>query len=143
MKVNSIDDLPPKYREQARLQLMEKHEAKPMPAPVQQNISRKNASSRDMNKTEREYYNILKAYGFKDIHCQAINLHVGEGKSWYRPDFYVGDINTFIEVKGAFVMDDGLVKLKAAAMMYPTFRWIKAQKIKGQWTETVIHEPTK
>lgn len=130
-----ISDLPEKYQRQALAQLGQL----PPPEP---HVKRVEHQPVEMTKAEQEWYEILKARGYKYIHCQDINLRVGEGKAWYKCDFFVGDVNTFWEVKGEYIYDDAKVKLRAAAKAYPTFRWVMAQRIKGSWTETVIHDPT-
>jgi hypothetical protein len=130
-----ISDLPLSYQQQALAQLGQL----PPPEP---HVKRVVPPSDDLNKTEKAWLSILEARGYKDIHCQDINLRVGALKCFYRPDFFVGDINTFFETKGTFIRDDGLVKIKAAALQYPMFRWVLAQKEKGEWIEKVIHDPT-
>lgn len=136
MRYATINDLPEKYRAQALEQLGKL----PPPEP---NVRREEPlQSEKLTKTEQLWLNVLESRGYKDIHSQAINLRVGVAKTWYRPDFFVADINTFFEVKGAHIWDDGLVKIKAAARQYPLFRWVLAQKIKGEWIEKVIHDPS-
>ena len=94
-----------------------------------------------MNKTETEYHLILKAKmqqgEIRDIiGFESIKLKVGEDRCWYTPDFAVIGSNGVLElheVKGAHVWDDAKVKFKSARLQFKCFRWIWAQRIKGQW----------
>ncbi len=97
-------------------------------------------SSPRMNKTEAEYLRILDArlrVGEIDaiLGFEAIKLRVGVVRCWYTPDFPVlaGGVLEFHEVKGAYVHDDARVKFQSAMRQYPLFRWVWAQKIKGEW----------
>lgn len=58
-------------------------------------------------------------------------------RTFYTPDFLVQTTEGFLElheVKG-FWRDDARVKWKTCAALYPQFRWIAVQRIKGQWQE--------
>ena len=71
-----------------------------------------------------------------DVHkwyFESVNLRVGVGKSWYRCDFFVIKTDGKIEmheVKG-FWRDDALVKIRAAQLRYPEFKFIVVKKDKG------------
>lgn len=110
-----------------------------------------------LNKTEEAFRAILRArYSRPEytIQAQAMRLIWGY-KLGYLPDFvvteklsgrlqfagtYPGDKKpisiTIFEVKGGHIFEDGFVKFKTAARMFPQFTWILAQCKKGQWTET-------
>ena len=87
-----------------------------------------------MNKTERAYSLVLTHH--PDVHkwyFESVNLRVGVGKSWYRCDFFVIKTDGKIEmheVKG-FWRDDALVKIRAAQLRYPEFKFIVVKKDKG------------
>lgn len=91
-----------------------------------------------MNKTEAAYAGYLEAlkiagevlwYSF-----EPMNLRLAD-KCFYSVDFLVmlksGELECH-EVKGGYVTDDGLVKLKAAAEKFP-FRFIMVKLVKGAW----------
>jgi len=67
---------------------------------------------------------------------EGVTLALGEGAR-YTIDFFTmlpdGTLQA-IEVKGAYVRPDSLVKLRIAASMFP-FRFMMAQKTKDGWTE--------
>lgn len=93
---------------------------------------------RTMNKTETAYAGLLEAkkhigevvwYEF-----EPVNLRLAD-KCFYAVDFMVMMSNGQLEcheVKGGFVTDDALVKIKAAAAKFP-FKFIMIKLIKGNW----------
>jgi hypothetical protein len=99
---------------------------------------------RQMNKTEIAFSLILEArkrngeivtYGY-----ERVTLKLADDTR-YTPDFYAVDCEdglVFYEVKGGHIRDDARVKLQVAATMYPRFVFIRAQYVKGSWTETPI-----
>jgi len=93
-----------------------------------------------LNKTERRYLDILRErFPNRPIMIQSITLRVAHNTK-YTPDFAYsyGAALMFVEVKGGFVRDDAIVKLKTAANKFPQFTFIKAQYKKGKWIETVV-----
>lgn len=97
-----------------------------------------------MNGTEARYANdVLKpmldrgeiiSYTF-----ERMKLKIGEN-CYYTPDFMLvmpGHFE-FHEVKGGLIRDDAMVKFKAAADMFPFFRFVMMQYAKKQWN--VIRE---
>lgn len=93
-----------------------------------------------MNQTEAKYAGMLEARkqaGEISYYCfDGINLRIGEN-CHYWPDFLVmladGSLECH-EVKGGYMTDDSLVKIKVAAEKYPfQFRMFKYEK--KQWTE--------
>jgi hypothetical protein len=91
-----------------------------------------------MNKTETAYAGHLEAlkmagevvwYAF-----EPMNLKLAD-KCFYRVDFLVmvksGQLEVH-EVKGGYITDDSLVKVKTAAEKFP-FRFIMVQLKKGKW----------
>jgi hypothetical protein len=97
-----------------------------------------------MNKTEREYAQILQlreASGeIIEWSYEAITLKVGP-RCRYTPDFYAiradGTIE-FHEVKGGYIREDAIVKLRAAVGRFNRFVWIMAQKKRGKWIESEL-----
>ena len=91
-----------------------------------------------MNKTEAAYaqkLEVLKQTGAIMWYAfDQINLRIAE-KCFYKVDFFVmtdkGELEAH-EVKGGFITDDSLVKIKVAASIFP-FRFIIAQLVKGDW----------
>lgn len=93
-----------------------------------------------MNKTEARFYEWLKEHYLdaelaKAVYYERVKLRVGDN-SFYTPDFCVidncGEL-TLYEVKGAYIRDKALAKPKAAAMLYPHFKFILAQWLDGHW----------
>jgi hypothetical protein len=95
-----------------------------------------------MNGTERRYASeVLEVqrlagevlwWGF-----QSIKLRLAD-QTWYTPDFPVvlADCTLeFHEVKGGFIRDDAMVKLKVAAEDHP-FRFVLAQRRRREWEIT-------
>lgn len=92
-----------------------------------------------MNKTEAAYRDILEAdkragnvlwFAF-----EPMNLRLAD-KCFYKVDFLVLTKSMHLEVhevKGGFIEDDALVKIKAAAEKFP-FRFFIKQLKKGEWT---------
>lgn len=95
----------------------------------------------ELNKTERSYLNMLRfRFPYQPIMIQSITLRLAHNTK-YTPDFaYTLPTGALVlcEVKGAFVRDDAMVKLKTAANKFPQFTFIKAQYKKGQWTEQLM-----
>jgi len=95
-------------------------------------------TDRAMNKTEIEYAKELelrkKAGEILDWKYEPFSLKLA-GKTYYKPDFLVVFPEHFEihEVKGGFIREDAMVKLKVAAKMFPWFKFILAQKKKKQW----------
>ncbi len=91
-----------------------------------------------MNKTEQRYSIQLEMMKLSEQiiewRFEALNFRLAR-KTFYMPDFMVikPDRFEFHEVKGEFWRDDARVKIKVAAAMYPWFKWIAAQFIRGEW----------
>ena len=86
-----------------------------------------------MNKLEKDYAGYLHALqlgGKVEWYMfDAIKLRLAD-KTFYTPDFLVMQTDGVIEiheVKGGFIEDDAIVKLKVAAATFP-FRFILVQK---------------
>jgi hypothetical protein len=71
---------------------------------------------------------------------EAITLRLGQSCR-YTPDYlcrpHAGPPQLH-EVKGKHVWEDGIVKLKTAATMFPFFEFYLAQKKAGTWTVTRV-----
>ena len=97
-----------------------------------------------LNKTERAFLGRLRAgvYGPMDwIGIQCVTLKLGDDTR-YTPDFATLSKDggfRFWEVKGGYVREDALVKLKTAAHEFPWWPFVMAQKRDGGvWAEKVV-----
>lgn len=93
----------------------------------------------DLNKTEREFYGML-IRRHTAVLPHGLKLKLAT-KTFYTPDFICfgqGLGVTIYEVKGGHIWDDAMVKLKCAANRFSPFRFVLAQKKKGQWRETIV-----
>jgi len=95
--------------------------------------------SGSMNQTEKKYaerLELLKRAGeILWYEFEPANLRLAD-KCFYRIDFMVltKDMELQVhEIKGGFITDDSLVKIKAAAEKFP-FAFIMYQYIKKEWT---------
>ena len=91
-----------------------------------------------MNNTEKKYQAVLEARRLSGEVLQywfePMNLKLAD-KCFYRVDFLVlmHDLTLEIhEVKGGYITDDGLQKVKIANAMFP-FRFIMVQLVKKEW----------
>jgi hypothetical protein len=96
------------------------------------------------NQTEREYgLQILAAVAAGDVVWWAyepFTMAIGAGAR-YTPDFGIqsksGEVY-FVEVKGPFVREASLVRIRAAATQYP-FRFLLAQKTRDRgWVTKLV-----
>lgn len=91
-----------------------------------------------MNKTEMEYARELelrkKAGEIVDWKYEPFSLKLAN-KTYYKPDFLLvfPDHFEIHEVKGTFIREDAIVKLKVAAKMFPWFKFVLAQKKRKYW----------
>jgi hypothetical protein len=93
-----------------------------------------------LNKTELRFLSILRVrHGNEKVRIQAITLELANNCR-YSPDFSVTTPErlTFYEVKGGYIREDGWIKLKLAARLYPEFTFAMAQYKAGIWKETEI-----
>lgn len=96
-----------------------------------------------MNKWEESFSQVLaaamKAGNISDWRFENIKLKIGVG-AWFTPDFAVADkdiFSTFYEVKGHRTAAS-IVRLKAAALFYPKYRFILVTGAGGGWEYTPI-----
>lgn len=100
-------------------------------------------AKRSLNKLESRYgahLAILKAAGeIINFGFEEIKLKIGVGVCWYTPDFHVVTESglEFHETKG-FFRDDAKVKIKAAALKYPHFRFIVVRQNGDGWDWELI-----
>lgn len=107
---------------------------------------RQDVQASGMNKSETRYAEILECRLKRgEIHrwdFEPIRLKLGpDNKTTYTPDFMVIGNDGFIElidVKGGFIMEDAMLKLKLAAKLFPMFTFRMAQYRNGEWTETEL-----
>jgi hypothetical protein len=91
-----------------------------------------------MNKTEAAYANFLEVQKRMGeilwYEYEPMNLRLAD-KCYYKVDFMVLTKEMALEIheiKGGFMTDDALVKIKTAAEKFP-FRFLMKQLIKGEW----------
>lgn len=96
-----------------------------------------------MNKTERNYSQHLEKLKMNkeivDWKHEPFNLRMAD-RTFYKPDFAVVTLLGFIEiheVKGHW-RDDALVKIKAAAEMFPWFTFKAVRNKNGHWKTRVF-----
>lgn len=90
-----------------------------------------------LNNLERRFWERLKTDGYDTLHVQTITFRIGDDCR-YTPDFIAYDSlhrTTAWEVKGPHVWEDSIVKLKAAATIYPWVAWhlCKWDKEQSKW----------
>ena len=94
----------------------------------------------EMNKTEQAYAERLElqrmAGEVLKVQFASVKLRLAK-RTWYTPDFYVvtPERVEFHEVKGGFIRDDAIVKLKVVAEMYPEFQFVLVRRAnkKEEW----------
>jgi hypothetical protein len=109
-------------------------------ATVKAKLDPKRKQSGRMNKTEAEYLRMIEARPeVVWVAYERIKLRLADN-TWYTPDFAVlldTGMMELHEVKGGtwrmYGNDGGRIKLKVAVDQYPMFRWVVAQKKKGEW----------
>lgn len=119
------------------------------PASERAEPAKKRTRRGAMNKTEAGYAMELEARKLAGeiawFAFEAIKLRLADG-AWYTPDFavlrVVGDLQDhdaleFHEVKGGFIREAALVRLKVAASMYP-FRFLLVQITRDGRSSKVI-----
>lgn len=119
---------------------------KPSPSSAVATKAVKPARSTEPNKTElrfeREYLEEMKRSGaIREYRFEAVKLRLAD-RLTYSPDWMIvfadGRVE-FVEVKGAYIYEDGAMKLKMVAEKYPEFRFWKAQWIRHEgWTITPV-----
>lgn len=95
-----------------------------------------------LNKTETRYSQRLDA-DVKDGRIsrwrfEGVTLRLADGAR-FTPDFFVtpaglNDRLELHEVKGGFIREAAMVRLKVAAELFPEFEFILAQWKRGEWT---------
>jgi len=94
-----------------------------------------------MNKTEQRHANMLDALKHTkeilDWRFEPLKFKLAPS-TYYTPDFLVikRDCFEIHEIKGGFVRDDALVKVKTAVDMFPWFRW-KMYKYTKEGTQII------
>jgi hypothetical protein len=146
--LRTLDQLPPRHREEALRQLASEDAKKfgvavsgepdPMtkPAGVAMRAPPHPAISTDeakLNKTEREFLAYLRSCTPLWIGIQNVTLKLADDCR-YTCDFLAmwEEGLEFFEVKG-FWRDDARVKIKVAARMFPWARFTAVQRVKGAW----------
>ena len=95
------------------------------------------------NKTEAAYEAVLKARmlagEIRKYAFESLKLRLADN-TFYTPDFWVMNALDQIEiheVKGGFMTDDAIVKLKVAAELFP-FRFFLAVKAGNNWNVSEV-----
>jgi len=108
-------------------------------------LPKSKAGKRCPNRLEADYANhleILKRIGdIVDYKYESVKLKVGVNTSWYTPDFWIlakDGVTEFHETKGSFFRDDAKAKLKAAALIYPHFRFFLVRRDGQRWRVEVV-----
>jgi len=95
-----------------------------------------------MTKTERAFVDRLEAQRRAGeiiswrFEAEKFRLTDTSDRTWYRPDFkvlYPDGRHEFIEVKGGYIWEDGLLKFKIARSLFPEYTWSLWQWRKTQW----------
>ena len=91
-----------------------------------------------MNKLEQEWLNYRVATCHDNPIPQSIGFRLGNGVVYW-PDFVAPHFTSAWEIKGKqSLQDDSVVKIKVAARLYPSIRWVLVWKHNGQWQEQVV-----
>ncbi len=87
-----------------------------------------------LNKTEARWLDVLRFRDYQCLRIQSFTLKLAADLR-FTPDFsaIVDGRMTFWEVKGGFIREDGWIKLKTAARLYPEFTFVMAQYKGGAW----------
>jgi hypothetical protein len=92
-----------------------------------------------MNKTESRFAELLEARRLlgeiKGWAFEAETLPLGPEMT-FCPDFRVEELDgsiSFVDVKGAHVWEDSVIKGKTAATLYPQYAFYQAKWVKGDW----------
>lgn len=91
-----------------------------------------------MNQTEKRFYMWFGGpTASPPIHIQALTFRLANGVT-YRPDFagfYDNGTLACFEVKGPWMTDDAVAKLKMAASVYPQIEWsLCSATARNEWT---------
>lgn len=93
-----------------------------------------------LNKTESRFLaRLIQENPGVKIGIQSLTIKIAHDCR-YTPDFWHMTANglIFYEVKGPFIREDSIIKLKAAAAMFQEFRFTLAQWKDGKWTTKTI-----
>jgi len=123
---------PPRWTEE-QLAAHRQRIPRPAPASAAPPVAKGTTRKPDMNKTEAEYAAMLQARSTQGEifwwQYEAITLKLADNTR-YTPDFLVMLTDGTIEIhetKGGFIREDGWLKLKIAAALFP-FRFFLCQK---------------
>lgn len=131
-----LEDLDPKVRARVQAQYdraverLDGVSAPPAAADKVIGAAAGSAPTGRMNKTEARYAAFLDQLpAVRYYKYEALKLRIGHD-CWYTPDFMVvlsdGTVEMH-EVKGPYIRDKALTKPKAAATLFPMWRWRLAQ----------------
>jgi hypothetical protein len=108
-------------------------------------VAKKPRRAKEPNKTERrferDYLEGPRLQGLITYQWEGEKLRLAE-RTTLTPDYLIlaGERKAFVEVKGAFIRDDGWMKLKIAADKYPEWpMWLAQYIARRGWSVVSVH----
>lgn len=101
------------------------------PEPSKGTRIRQNHAKRTKLEIQYEAYAAVEFKGHQVL-AQAVRLQLANGL-WYKADFYVPDLQLFIETKGPWAYRGGFENLKMAAAQHTWAKFRLVWKERGQW----------
>lgn len=89
-----------------------------------------------LNKLESEYQRIL-LISTPDAVAQAVRFKLGTG-CHYTPDFFSLATMTAFEVKGKYAWEDSKLKIRMAAKVWTSIKWVLVWKEDGKWLSQIV-----
>jgi len=65
---------------------------------------------------------------------ESIKLRI-DSSCWYTPDYFCPELSVVLEIKGAHIFEDSVIKFKAARAIHPYFHFEMWQLENGVWRE--------
>ena len=88
---------------------------------------------RQKTKVEADFELMLRAdWPQMTILYEQVKVQIDES-CWYLPDFYIPQLQTFFECKGAHMWEDSLIEFKAARRIHSWATWQMHQYKNGAW----------
>jgi len=111
----------------------------PTATVVAEFVAKKTSDEIKLNGTERQYLSYLQMCGYQ-VGVQNVTLKLAFNCR-FTPDFNYVDPATkrwvFVDVKG-FQREDALIKIKAAARLFPHLDFMLVKKVKKGWNEKKV-----
>jgi len=103
--------------------------------------SRVSTDEEKLNKLERAYLAYLRAkFGAERIGIQNVTLKLAH-RCTYTADFSFWSLDgrlALFETKGKFIREDGWIKLKMAARLFPQVKFVLVKRSVTGWEESVV-----